>query len=840
MRTYTGTLTAHGSAPYQHKPENNMSYFVELENNGVKSEIWGLELEKALQKTSAKIGDNVVVNNLGSKETAIPDPKDPTKSKTIKRNEWEVETQEPYQQFENAIEYDEREQFKEVEKTKEDEILETEPNKKINPAELDNLPDSVKNNYIGIVKNRSLKNEKINYYDKSDPSQINIAFEDRKNSLNTSRQDEQTVQAMIALAESKGWTAIKLKGTEEFKQKAWVEASLRGIETSGYEPSEKAKAELLAKQQARTVNNVEATAIKQPEKSEYLTVKETIDIAKTEEKSAQISEYEQKSHEVEHIDEAPRLAGITVQWTEKHGNINQDFNDFRQLQAWYQQQFPVEYIQNNPNSYDKSMITVHGENVPDELTQVDYPISVGMDFVNPNEQDIQEMYVDFYKDDFERFGVDIQQMTDNYYEIEAQKVYENEEITAENFSPQPLNDLEQPQIEPVYENIENNEISQDIDLQKFSFVEITADEYEISETEKVRNAVHIRDNETGENYIVGTYSTEYENQQIIGVIADYYETDLDFQQKNGLYDYQEQIFDKLGIQTEAKDIVAFIDGDKELSTDELDKVLSKENLQAIIKSEPNLDKEMQIAYESAEKADFDKQQLSYMAMAMLSEKNIAWSRKDEIERNDTILEATYDVLSLDEKKYNQFIDNLSQATHKNYSDMKIDVVEKTEKEVKAEVRELAQNGYKDGSISNRDDLVQALVERGYEVTEKADDAIRLKIPNSDKNLTLKGEMFTKDFDVVKDLIAKLEPEAIKEQYPQISDKGIAQITAWKDHILDKYQTPQAKQEILHRLSDSLKDVANGKDLGMPKIPANQVQPDISVRIPDSGERSRQR
>ena len=172
--------------------------------------------------------------------------------------------------------------------------------------------------------------------------------------------------------------------------------------------------------------------------------------------------------------------------------------------------------------------------------------------------------------------------------------------------------------------------------------------------------------------------------------------------------------------------------------------------------------------------------------------------------------------------------------------MKIDVVEKTEKEVKAEVRELAQNGYKDGSISNRDDLVQALVERGYEVTEKADDTIRLKIPNSDKNLTLKGEMFTKDFDVVKDLIAKLEPEAIKEQYPQISDKGIAQITAWKDHILDKYQTPQAKQEILHRLSDTVKDVANGKDLGMPKIPANQVQPDISVRIPDSGERSRQR
>ena len=86
-----------------------------------------------------------------------------------------------------------------------------------------------------------------------------------KSSLHTSRQDEKTIHAMLDMAQSKNWTAIKLKGTEEFKQKAWFEASLRGIEVKGYTPTEKDLAELQVKQQACTTNQVEMTTQRTPE-----------------------------------------------------------------------------------------------------------------------------------------------------------------------------------------------------------------------------------------------------------------------------------------------------------------------------------------------------------------------------------------------------------------------------------------------------------------------------------------------------------------------------------------------------------------------------------------------
>lgn len=283
QRTYTGNLIDYGSAPYQHNPENTISYYVELEQDNRKFKIWGVDLEEAIKKSSVEIGDNVVLNYLGNTIVNIPDPKDPEMYKTVKRNSWEIEPYEAYQNLNNAIEQDiEREQEKtqpkevdqsnyEQQKTQfevkqpkevEEHIQKEEVKKKLVLS--DELPSSVKNNYVAILKNRLLKDEKINYYEKTDTKQVNIAFEDRKTSLHTSRQDEKTINAMLDLAESKNWSSIKLKGTEEFKQKAWLEASLRGIETKGYKPTERDLAELQAKQENRTVNNIEGLETKTP------------------------------------------------------------------------------------------------------------------------------------------------------------------------------------------------------------------------------------------------------------------------------------------------------------------------------------------------------------------------------------------------------------------------------------------------------------------------------------------------------------------------------------------------------------------------------------------------
>ena len=85
-------------------------------------------------------------------------------------------------------------------------------------GELD-LPESIKNNYTAIVRNRLFKDETINFYERDDKNNTVIAFEDRKDSINTSRSDEKTIKAMLDIAVSKNWASVSLKGTEEFKQK---------------------------------------------------------------------------------------------------------------------------------------------------------------------------------------------------------------------------------------------------------------------------------------------------------------------------------------------------------------------------------------------------------------------------------------------------------------------------------------------------------------------------------------------------------------------------------------------------------------------------------------------
>lgn len=226
-----------------------------------------------------RIGDTVILNNLGRQPVNIPDPQDETKTKTVTKNLWEMEKYEPVLDLPNVIEHDsEREQQQAVatDKTKEnEEDVPNQPKKTPNLSDFEfELPSNIKNNYIAIVKNRHLSDQKINYYDKDDKDQVNIAFEDRNKSLHTSRQDEKTIYAMLDMAQSKGWSDIKLKGTEEFKQKAWLEASLRGIGVKGYEPNEKDLAELQAKQQARTTNQVEMTAQKPLETNQQAKVGE--------------------------------------------------------------------------------------------------------------------------------------------------------------------------------------------------------------------------------------------------------------------------------------------------------------------------------------------------------------------------------------------------------------------------------------------------------------------------------------------------------------------------------------------------------------------------------------
>jgi hypothetical protein len=67
---------------------------------------------------------------------------------------------------------------------------------------------------------------------------------------------------MIDMAEARGWTAIKAKGTKEFRQQVWVEASRRGLNMKGYKPSKEDLARLEKMNQERKPNEIAANTPK--------------------------------------------------------------------------------------------------------------------------------------------------------------------------------------------------------------------------------------------------------------------------------------------------------------------------------------------------------------------------------------------------------------------------------------------------------------------------------------------------------------------------------------------------------------------------------------------------
>src|SRR5690606_377594 len=67
----SGILVEHGSAPYEHKPDNKSSYYVTLENEGKKSTTWGVDLERAIKESSAIQGDHIELENSGRKPVTI-------------------------------------------------------------------------------------------------------------------------------------------------------------------------------------------------------------------------------------------------------------------------------------------------------------------------------------------------------------------------------------------------------------------------------------------------------------------------------------------------------------------------------------------------------------------------------------------------------------------------------------------------------------------------------------------------------------------------------------------------------------------------------------------------
>lgn len=91
-------------------------------------------------------------------------------------------------------------------------------------------------------------------------SNNDLVFSVKEKKITTDRNDEQTVQSMLDLAEGKGWKGLRVTGDQDFRRAIWMEASLRGMEVEGYKPREADILELEEKRKLRSHNALEQSA----------------------------------------------------------------------------------------------------------------------------------------------------------------------------------------------------------------------------------------------------------------------------------------------------------------------------------------------------------------------------------------------------------------------------------------------------------------------------------------------------------------------------------------------------------------------------------------------------
>jgi hypothetical protein len=84
-----------------------------------------------------------------------------------------------------------------------------------------------------------------------------VAFTESTFRLATDTNSPSVARSMVDVAEARGWRALRVSGNEDFKRMVWLEASVRGVKTLGYDPNP-GDLEILKKaREARLTNRIE-------------------------------------------------------------------------------------------------------------------------------------------------------------------------------------------------------------------------------------------------------------------------------------------------------------------------------------------------------------------------------------------------------------------------------------------------------------------------------------------------------------------------------------------------------------------------------------------------------
>lgn len=105
-RVYAGKIIDHGPAPYEHKKDNEESYYLTLQTKAGERTVWGVDLPRALEDGNAGRGDEIVLAFQGKKAVTVMTPQRDADGKltgkkieiTADRNSWDAQKLETLRQ----------------------------------------------------------------------------------------------------------------------------------------------------------------------------------------------------------------------------------------------------------------------------------------------------------------------------------------------------------------------------------------------------------------------------------------------------------------------------------------------------------------------------------------------------------------------------------------------------------------------------------------------------------------------------------------------------------------------------------------------------------------------
>ncbi|MGD9539897.1 LPD7 domain-containing protein [Methylocystis sp.] len=113
------------------------------------------------------------------------------------------------------------------------------------------FPDRVRRKYYVVADQRAKEGAALEARVYADERGEYLAFKATEDRLTTRLASAQVVHDMIAVAGHRNWQAIHLRGSAEFRREAWLEASARGMEVKGYEPTDIDRQALASRREAR-------------------------------------------------------------------------------------------------------------------------------------------------------------------------------------------------------------------------------------------------------------------------------------------------------------------------------------------------------------------------------------------------------------------------------------------------------------------------------------------------------------------------------------------------------------------------------------------------------------